>query len=383
LKTSSVSNSIFEVCDLYNYLIITQVDSWQIAKVIKYLAYIKENLNNDYFFKDTLYERIYSNIENFFRQDEASGYRLLDWLRENGGIDENRLCDLVVGIFINKLKMGSPGLEASFREIERLSFGVTAAGKFLEKPVLESFIETISKSDRSRVLQIVSIYSDCLKIARRPPVIEKDEIHIAALSRGIDMEDMELLKSLLNNVFSGNTDNAANFIFFMANKYEDNPKRTDFIWRFIMDVFFADVSETNIRNFCDTVIKRNYPERVEDILVKGLESGIKPGVLCQIFRENYKDPGSDEGLKFFGGYIEKADDVKANSVKTFSVIINEIDKSELHKAARAHLYKLIDQKMPVLVKSRSPEAKVAYDKKAQGSFFGRIGQLFKSKRAGK
>jgi hypothetical protein len=353
LKIPAISDLIFEACNVYNYLIKTPVNSWQTAEVVKHLAYIKENLNADYFFKDTLYEKIYSNIENFFKRDEASGYKLLDWLRENGGIEESLVRELITGIFINKLKRGSSELEASWKEIERQSFGAAAAGRLLEKPVLELFIEALSKSDRNLVLPILSIYRDCLKITWGGPVTEKDEILIAAFSRGIDMEDRDLLKSLLSAIFSGNTEGARNFIFFMAQKYEGDPKRSDFIWRFIPDVFLKNISETNIRSFCGTVIKRNFPKRVEDILVKGLESGIKPGLLCQIFRENYKDPGTDEGLKFFGRYIEKADDAN-----TFSTIIDEMNASELHEQAGARLCNLIDKKIPILVKPRSPEVQL-------------------------
>ncbi|GHV94004.1 hypothetical protein AGMMS50293_03240 [Spirochaetia bacterium] len=352
LKTPSVSNSIFEACNVYNYLIKTPVNSWQIAEVVKYLAFLKENFNTGYFFKKSLYEKIYSNIEKFFEQDETSGYQLLGWLKENGGLDEKRACDLIVNIFINKLKTDAAGLDASWQGIKQQSFAVMAAGKLLEMPVLKLLSATISKSDRNRVLQILSVYSGCLKIVQRSAAGEKDEILLAAFSRGIDLEDPELLKKLLT-VFNGNTDHEANFIFFMAKKHESNQKKADFIWRFILDVFVASVSETSIRDFCKTVIAQNFHERVEDILAKGLDSGIKPAILCQIFRETYKDPGDPEGLKFFKRYIETA-----KGINSYSEIIDEIYTSELHEQVSAALYQLIDKEMPIMVKHQSPEVKL-------------------------
>ncbi|MDR2864876.1 MAG: hypothetical protein LBV68_04615 [Spirochaetaceae bacterium] len=350
LKNSSVSNSIFEVWEAYNYLIKTPANSWQTGEAAKHLVYIKKNLNSNYFFRETLYKKIYSNIENFIKQDEASGYKFLDWLRESGGLDENKICDFIIGFFINKLKTGSSGLDASWEEIKKQSFALIVADKILEKPILDLLIEAISKSDKKRVLQILSVYTGCLKIIQRSSPIEKDEIQIAAFSRGIALEDMELLKGPLDEL-GGNTDRVRNFIFSIAKKIEGDQKQSDFIWRFILDVFAASISETNIRSFCSNAIDLKFPERVEDILVKGLVSGIKPGVLCQIFREAYKDPGDNDGLKFFKWYIEKAD-----SVNSYSQIIDEINASNLHERVCAVLYHLMDKKMPVLVKPRSLEA---------------------------
>jgi hypothetical protein len=353
LKNPSISDSIFEAWNAYNYLIKTNVNSWDISEVVKYLEYINENLNSNYFFKAILYEKVNSNIENFIKQNEASGYRIMDWLRENGGIDENGICDLIVGIFINKLKTGPTGLDASWEEIKKQSFAHITAGKILEKQVLESLNGTISKSDGNRVLQVFSVYCDCLKIANRLLAAETDEILTAAFSRGIILEDMELLKKLLNILFSENTDRAVNFIFFVAKNHKGYPRCSDFIWRFILDVFVANFSEPNIKNFCGAVIKLNFPDRVEDILVKCLDSGIKPGVLCRIFKENFKDPGTNEGLKFFKRYIEKAD-----NVNSYSEIIYEINESKLHEQVCAVLYNLMDKKMPVMVKPQSPEVQL-------------------------
>jgi hypothetical protein len=352
LKNPSVSSSLFEVWNAYNYLIKTPVNSWQIDEAVKHLALIKENLNPDYSFKDTLHEKISESIENFFERDEASGYSLLDWLRENGCIDENDVCDLIVRIFINKLKTGSSGLKASWEAIKKQPFAVMAAGKLLEKSILDSQNEIISKSDGNRADQILSVYIDCLKIVQRSSPIEKDEIKRATFLRGIALEDMELLKVLLKE-FGGNTDRAENFIFSIAKKIEGDSKKSDFFWRFILDVFAASVSETRIRSFCKTVIEQNFPERVEDILTKGLISGIKPGVLCEIFRETYKDPGKKGGRKFFERYIEKAE-----NIKSYFLIIDEIIASKLHERTRASLYPMIDKKLPLIVKRQSSEAEL-------------------------
>ncbi|WP_148257717.1 hypothetical protein [Leadbettera azotonutricia] len=343
-----ISPDIYKLYSAYNYIFYTDDSAWVCENLVEYLELLLEKDHN-LSANNMLSKKLVSNIGRLMQRDEASGYRLIDCMYKMGEANEEELCGIALNAFTGKLAKGSPSLMQSFENLKKQPFAPIAIKKLVNEQYAVQYGKILDTANPDTIEQILFIYSSCLQTLKQPGDENWNKLLISALNQGIKLKNNKISKHIIET-YIDTIAKAIKLILPLGEKYRTDANTSSFFWGCVTDVYTDKFSIKDIDVFCHSLFEKGFTGRVEYILIVKMQQGTKTDDLYAIFHALYKNPlPYPHGRAFFKEYINRSD------ISHYSTILDRLETSNLNEKAKLELYELIDKKLPLIIKPRSPE----------------------------